>query len=108
MMSLNMNMGCLLTGIITLGPRLVLLFVWLFSDRIRTVFEGFLVPLLGFIFLPFTTLAYLLVWNAQSGVSGAAWLLVGGGLLFDIGTYALSRYASRLRIQSNPANGEPE
>ena len=96
-----MNMGCLLTGIITLGPRLVLLFVWIFSDRISTVFEGFLIPLLGFLFLPFTTLAYLLVWNVQSGVSGAAWLLVAGGLLFDIGTYALSRYANRLRIQTS-------
>ena len=96
-----MNMGCLLTGIITLGPRLVLLFVWIFSDRISTVFEGFLIPLLGFLFLPFTTLAYLLVWNVQSGVSGAAWFLVAGGLLFDIGTYALSRYANRLRIHSS-------
>jgi len=103
-----MNPGCLLTGFLTLAPRLVLLFVWLFTDRIGTAFKGFLIPLLGFLFLPFTTLAYVLVWNAQSGVSGAAWLLVGGGLLFDLGTYALSRYANRLRIQSNPANGEAE
>lgn len=103
-----MNMGCLLTGIITLGPRLVLLFVWIFSDRIRTVFEGFLIPLLGFLFLPFTTLAYLLVWNVQSGVSGAAWLLVAGGLLFDIGTYALSRYATRVRIQTSAVENAPD
>ncbi len=103
-----MNLGCLLTGFLTLAPRLVLLFVWLFTDRIGTAFEGFLVPLLGFLLLPFTSLAYLMVWNAQSGVSGAAWLLVGGGLLFDLGTYALSRYTSRHRIQSNPANGKPE
>lgn len=103
-----MNLGCLLTGFLTLAPRLVLLFVWLFTDRLGTAFEGFLIPLLGFIFLPFTSLAYLMVWNAQSGVSGGAWLLVGGGLLFDLGTYALSRYANRLRIQSNPANGEAE
>ena len=96
-----MNMGCLLTGIITLGPRLVLLFVWIFSDRIGTVFEGILIPLLGFLVLPFTTLAYLLVWNVQNGVSGAAWLLVAGGLLFDIGTYALSRYATRVRIKTS-------
>ncbi len=103
-----MNLGCLLTGFLTLAPRLVLLFVWLFTDRINAAFEGILIPLLGFLFLPFTTLAYVLVWNAQSGVSGAAWLLVWGGLLFDIGTYGLSRYANRLRIQSSPANGEPE
>ena len=103
-----MNMGCLLTGIITLGPRLVLLFVWIFSDRIGTVFEGFLIPLLGFLFLPFTTLAYLLVWNVQSGVSGAAWLLVAGGLLFDIGTYALSRYATRVRMKTSSVQNSPD
>ena len=103
-----MNPGCLLTGILTLAPRLVLLFMWFFTDRVSAAFEGFIVPLLGFLFLPFTSLAYVLVWNAQSGVSGAAWLLVGGGLLFDIGPYGLSRYANRLRIQSNPANGEAE
>jgi hypothetical protein len=101
MSSFNINPGCLLTGILTLAPRLVLLFAWLFTDRISTAFAGILMPLLGFLFLPFTTLAYTLVWNAQSGVSGAAWLLVGGGLMFDIGTYALSRYASRLRIQTS-------
>ena len=96
-----MNLGCLLTGILTFAPRLVLLFILLFTDRVDAVFEGFLIPMLGFLFLPFATLAYVFAWDAQSSISGAAWLLVGGGLLFDLGTYALSRYASRLRIDSN-------
>ena len=100
-----MNLGCLLTGFLTLAPRLVLLFVWLFTARLSAAFEGFLIPLLGFLFLPFTTLAYVLVWDAQVGVSGSAWLLVGGGLLFDLGTYALSGYVNRLRIHSN-ADGD--
>jgi len=95
-----MNLGCLLTGILSLAPRLVLLFMWLFTTRVSAAFEGFLIPLLGFLFLPFTSLAYVLAWDAQSGVSGAAWLLVLGGLLFDLGTYALSRYANRLRVHS--------
>jgi len=96
-----MNLGCLLTGFLTLAPRLVLLFMWLFTTLVSAAFEGFLIPLLGFFFLPFSTLAYVLVWDAQSGVSGGAWMLVGGGLLFDLGTYALSGYANRLRIQTS-------
>jgi hypothetical protein len=96
-----MNLGCLLTGILSLAPRLVLLFLWLFTQRIRAGFEGILIPLLGFLFLPFTTLAYVFAWDAQSGVSGGAWLLVVGGLIFDIGTYALSGYANRLRISTS-------
>ncbi|MES0361319.1 MAG: hypothetical protein ABUK20_10420 [Anaerolineales bacterium] len=98
---MKMNMGCLLTGILTLAPRLVLLFMWLFTNRVGAAFEGILIPLLGFLLLPFTTLAYVLVWDAQNGVTGGAWLLVLGGLLFDLGTYVFSRYANRLRIQSS-------
>ena len=103
-----MNLGCLLTGILSLAPRLVLIFMWFTSDRASAAFEGFIVPLLGFLFLPFTTLAYILVWNPQSGVSGSAWIIVVGGLLFDIGTYALSRYANRLQIQSSTKEVKPD
>ena len=56
----------LLVGIFTLAPRLVLLFMGFFTDLVRTAFGGILIPLLGFILLPFTTLAYVLVWDAQS------------------------------------------
>jgi len=103
-----MNLGCLLTGILSLAPRLVLVFLWFFSDRVSVVFEGIIVPLLGFLFLPFTTLAYMLVWNPESGVSGSAWNIVIGGLLFDIGTYALSRYANRLQIKSSAKGQKAE
>ena len=99
-----MNLGCLLTGILSLAPRLVLLFMWLFTTQVSAAFEGILIPLLGFLILPFTTLAYVLAWDAQSGVSGAAWLLVLGGLLFDLGTYALSRYTNRLRVHEGTAS----
>jgi hypothetical protein len=96
-----MRIGCLLTLVISLAPRMVLLFLWLFTNRVSQAFEGILLPLLGFLFLPFTTLAYVLVWNPGEGVSGAAWLLVIGGLLFDLGTYAASRYGSRPNVKLN-------
>jgi hypothetical protein len=101
-----MNIGCLLSGILSLVPRLVLIFMWFFSDQAQDAIEGIFIPILGFLFLPFTTMAYILVWNPQSGVSGSAWIIVIGGLLFDIGTYALSRYANRLKIQSSPKENE--
>lgn len=90
-----MRIGCLVTGILTLAPRLVLLLLWLFTARVSIVFEGILIPLLGFIFLPFATTAFVLVWNPAGGVSGGSWLLVAGGLLFDIGTYIISGYLNR-------------
>ena len=90
-----MRIGCLLMGILTLAPRLVILFFWLFTPRVSMVFEGILIPLLGFIFIPFATTAYILVWNPTDGVSVGGWLLVVGGLLFDIGTYIISGYLNR-------------
>ncbi len=44
-------------------PRLALLFVWLFTPLVNRAFSGgILLPLLGIIFLPFTTLIYVLVY----------------------------------------------
>ena len=96
-----MRIGCLLTLVITFAPRLVLLFLWLFTPRVSQAFGSLVLPLLGFLFLPFTTTAYVLVWNPEAGMSGAAWLFVIGGLLFDLGTYALSRYVSRQKENLN-------
>ena len=96
-----MRIGCLLTFVISFAPRLVLLFLWLFTPRVSQAFGSLVLPLMGFLFLPFTTTAYVLVWNSGIGVSGAGWLFVIGGLLFDLGTYAISRYVSRQKENLN-------
>jgi hypothetical protein len=66
------------------APRLVIILAWLFSDRWDIVWDTWLWPLLGFIFLPYTTIMYVLVWNIASGVSGWDWLWIGLGFLLDI------------------------
>ena len=49
---------CLLLIIAILGPRIGMILLWLFSNFYDKPFDGFLLPLLGFFFMPFTTLAY--------------------------------------------------
>ena len=94
-----MGCGCLISGFLSLAPRLVLLFMWLFTPRVEAAFDGgFLLPLLGFLSLPFTTMAYVFAWSPVDGVSGGGWVLVIGGLLFDAGTYAISGYLNRHRL----------
>lgn len=63
-------MGCLfiLLGLIT--PRLVVALLWLFSNWFDGVFHGALIPILGFIFLPYTLLWYTVVINWFNGVWG--------------------------------------
>ena len=80
-------------------PRAVLW--WIFDDRVDLAFDSWIWPLLGLIFLPWTTLAYLVVWSPVGGVSGAEWIVVALGLLLDIATYS-SRAAAN-RYQSSQA-----
>ena len=67
-------LGCLLALGIAVAPRLMLILAWFFSDRWPIVWQGaFLVPLLGIIFLPFTTIMYMLTWTPR-GIEGWDWL----------------------------------
>jgi hypothetical protein len=80
-------MGCLLALLAALSPRLALVLVWIFINLVDRAFTGFLLPLLGLIVLPLTTLFYVLAYRPVVGVSGWGWLLVFLGLLFDLGSY---------------------
>ena len=59
-----------------------------FGEKVGAAFDGFLLPFLGLLFLPWTTLAYVLAWTDQNGVTGVDWLFVGLGLAADIMTYS--------------------
>jgi hypothetical protein len=90
-------MCCLLTILVFLGPRAVIFFWWLFDpSRWSHTFNTFLLPALGFVFLPWTTLLYVVV--APGGVTGFEWIAVGIGLLADIAAYAGGGYGNRGRI----------
>ena len=76
--------GCLIAMVAAFAPRLVILLAWLFSDRWDLVWDTWIWPLLGFVFLPYTTIMYVLVWTPGIGVNGWDWLWIGLGLLLDI------------------------
>ena len=55
-------------------------------------------PLVGLIFLPFTTIMFCLVYSpAAGGVVGANWIWVFLGLLLDISSYASGSYGQKSR-----------
>ncbi len=78
-------LGCLSL----LFPRAVLALVWLFRDGYLSAAYGHWGwPLLGFFCVPLTTLAFAFASNdlgAPGAVPPFGWLLVGIGLLSDIG-----------------------
>jgi hypothetical protein len=84
-----MCLGCLFAVFAATFPRAGLLVIWIFTDWVNRVFgDQWLMPLLGLIFLPFTTLMYVLVSLPAGGVNFAGWLLVGLGVLVDVSHWA--------------------
>jgi hypothetical protein len=81
-------MCCLALTAGFLGPRVALLFWWLVDDRVDAAFGSWIWPLLGLIFLPWTTLAYLVVWSPIVGVDGWEWIIVALGFALDVATYS--------------------
>ena len=78
-------MCCVLALLAFLGPRLVIFLMWLFTNYLSRAFDAFLLPLLGFLFLPWTTIAWAIAQNEFGGVSGVGLLLVALGVLADVG-----------------------
>lgn len=81
-------MGCLLALLAGFAPRVVLVLVWIFSDLVDRAFSGFLIPLLGLLILPYTTLFYVLAWSPVVGVHGWGWIFVVLGFFFDVAHWA--------------------
>jgi hypothetical protein len=79
---------CLFLSMVFLGPRFAFLLVWIFGDRVEHAFSTWVWPLLLLIFLPWTGLAYILMWSAVGGVSGWEWIVVALGFVADIASYS--------------------
>lgn len=86
---------CLIAALAFLGPRLVLVVLWLFTTYLTRPYPAFIVPLLGFFFLPWTTLAYAWAVNAGYGLSGLGLLVVIVGVIFDLSTHGGSAVSGR-------------
>ena len=79
-------MPCLLALLALISPRLALFAMWLFSNMLDRAYEGWLLPVLGFFLLPWTTLAYAVMWDVGTlKVDGFEWFIVILAFLFDLG-----------------------
>jgi hypothetical protein len=62
--------ACLFALLSGFFPRLGLLIVWIFTNEVDQAYDTWILPLLGLIFLPLTTLVYALLWVPVGGVDG--------------------------------------
>jgi hypothetical protein len=63
-------MPCFLVILGLIFPRLILALLFFFTHYLDRAYQGFLLPLLGFFFLPLTTLIYALIINSGNQVQG--------------------------------------
>jgi hypothetical protein len=87
------NMCCAFLSLVLLGPRIFGAFWWIFQPaRWQLAFGNlfsnglwWIWPMLGIVFLPWTTLMFVIV--SPGGVVGWDWLWIGLMLVSDIASY---------------------
>ena len=79
-------MPCLFLIVILLFPRVTLALLFLFTHYLDRAFHSILLLILGFIFLPFTTLVFAWMVNSHLPIAGVnlLWLLLA--VMADMGT----------------------
>jgi hypothetical protein len=79
---------CLAVLILLLGPRLFLMVAWVLTNW-YDAFDSRLVAFLGWLFLPYTSMAWMYVFfNNEGRVEGGYIVLMILAVLFDIGVFS--------------------
>jgi hypothetical protein len=91
-------MGCLILLTSMISPRLALVLVWIFTNFVDRAYDSFIVPFLGLLVLPWTTLIYSLAYAPRVGVTGWGWFFVLLGLLADLSSYGENARRNRERV----------
>jgi hypothetical protein len=82
-------MPCVAALLALISPRLAIFVLWIFSDVLGRAFDSFWLPLIGFFLLPWTTLAYAVMWDVGTHeVTGFEWFIVVLAFLGDLSGYA--------------------
>jgi hypothetical protein len=92
-------MGCVITVVGVIVPR-VLIIAWWLNDPSRwyAVFGGPIVPLFGLLFFPWTTIWY--VTFQPNGFGPFEIILLVLAFMADLGTWGIGAFANRERVTS--------
>ena len=92
------NAGCL-TVFVASFSRIVLLCAWIARPAMmNAAFSTYIIPCLGFLFFPFTTLMYVILVQGAGTIQGLDWLWLGIAAVCDIASIAGAGAANRDRI----------
>ena len=92
------NSGCL-TAVVSSFSRIMLLFAWIARPALMdATFGSFIIPCLGFLFLPFTTLMYVFLKQGVGTIQGLDWLWLLLAVILDLASVGAAGAANRNRI----------
>jgi hypothetical protein len=78
-------MPCILVLLVLAFPRVVLVLMAIFSSYLDRAYHGLLIPLLGFFFLPLTTIVYAWLVNSHRPLDGVNLLILVVAVIIDAG-----------------------
>lgn len=90
-------MPCLLLLLLLIFPRVAIVVVFLTSNYFGRAYHGFLLPLLGFIFVPISTLTYAWLVNTHQPLEGINLLILVVAIVIDLGGLGGGEYHRRRR-----------
>lgn len=90
-------MPCLLLILFLAFPRIALLLLFIFSNYLQRAYHGLILPVLGFLFLPLTTLAYAWMANTGQPTTGVNLLILIIAIVIDLGGIGGGEYHRRSR-----------
>jgi hypothetical protein len=76
---------CLLLIVVLAFPRVVLALMFLLSNYLERAYHGLIVPVLGFIFLPLTTIVYAWLVNSRTPIEGLNLIILIVAVVIDLG-----------------------
>lgn len=88
-------MGCLVASIAFFFPRVAIVLLALLGDYLGRAYDTTVWPVLGFFFLPYTTLAYAVAINSHGSVDGLYLALVVVAVLADLGAIGGGKQSAR-------------
>jgi hypothetical protein len=90
-------MPCLLLILFVAFPRIALVLLFFLSNYLQRAYHGVLLPILGFIFLPLTTLAYAWMVNSGLPIVGINLIILIVAVVIDVAGWGGGEYHRRSR-----------
>jgi hypothetical protein len=78
-------MPCLLAILIVAFPRIGIILLYLFTNFFTHVYNSLIIPILGFIFLPLTLIAYTYLVNSHTPINTTALVILFIAVVLDLG-----------------------